>query len=163
MPILTQQNVLWLDVPVDHFILMQIGKAKEDLYNIEPRYFLADSFILFDESKELSSRTVLDYKDEKFMSFKCELHIDEEGMIDTLHDVTLIHDEVLLLVLDDHLLIDHLHRVEVAVLFEPAQKYLRKTTRTYQLYDFETVQTQRLPLVHTPVPPRRLEIQTLAV
>lgn len=62
------------------------------------------------------------------MSLKCELHIDEEGMIDTLHDVTLIHDDVLLLVLDDHLLVDHLHRVEVAVFFEPAQKYLRKTT-----------------------------------
>ncbi len=62
-------------------------------------------------------------------------------MIGTLHDVTLIHYNILLFVLYDHLLINHFHRVEVSIFFESTKKYLRKTTRTYQFYDFETIQT----------------------
>lgn len=48
MSILSKQNVLRFDITVNHFILMQVGKTKEDFDDIEPWYFLADSFVLFD-------------------------------------------------------------------------------------------------------------------
>lgn len=41
-------------------------------------------------------------------------------MCSVLHDIPLIHDDILLPVLDDHLLIDHLHRIELPILLKPA-------------------------------------------
>lgn len=40
------------------------------------------------------------------------------------HDVSLIHYDIFLLVLDDYVFVDYLHCVEFAVFLEPAQKDL---------------------------------------
>lgn len=41
-----------------------------------------------------------------------------------LHNIPLVHDDILLLILDDDFLINDLHRIELPILFEPAQKDL---------------------------------------
>ena len=40
------------------------------------------------------------------------------------HDIPLVHDDIFLLIFDDDVLVDNLHRVEFAVFLEPAQKHL---------------------------------------
>jgi len=61
-------------------------------------------------------------------------------MVNVFHDVPLVHDDVLLFVLDDDLLVNHLHGVEVSIFFESAQKHLRKPPCSDQLYYLEVVQ-----------------------
>lgn len=38
-------------------------------------------------------------------------------MVDALHDVPLVHNDVFLFVFDDHLLINNLHRAETSITF----------------------------------------------
>lgn len=40
------------------------------------------------------------------------------------HDISLIHDDIFLLVLDDDVFVDYLHCIEFAVFLEPTQKDL---------------------------------------
>jgi hypothetical protein len=137
--ILSKQDVLGLDIPVDDAALVEVGESEEDLDDIEPGDVLIESSVAFDESEQLSSGAVLDNEDEKLLSLECEFHLNEEGMGGILHDVALVHDNVLLPVLDDHLLVDHLHRIELTVLLEPAEEHLRKTSRTDHFNDLETI------------------------
>ena len=102
---------------------MEVGEAKENFYDIEPRDLFTDPFVLFYESEKFSARTVLHDKYEKLLCFKGKLHINKERVVDTLHDISLVHDDILLFVFDDHLLINHLHRTETAVPFVPAQEH----------------------------------------
>lgn len=69
-------------------------------------------------------------------------------MLGSPHDVALVHDDVLLLVFDDYFLIDHLHRVELAVPSQSTQVDFGKSARTDQLENLETVQGKRLSFVH---------------
>lgn len=45
-------------------------------------------------------------------------------MCSVLHDIPLIHDDILLLVFDDDVLVNDLHRVELTVFLESAEKHL---------------------------------------
>lgn len=120
-------------------VLVEVGDAQKDLDDVEARDFFVEPFVALDESEKFASCAVLDDKDKKLVGFKSILHLDEEGMGGILHDIPLIHDDVLLLVLYDHLLVDHLHSVELPVLLEPAQEHLRKPSRPNQLQHLEVL------------------------
>ena len=163
MPILPQKNVLRLDVSINYIVLMQIGKTHENFNNIEPWHIFTQSLVLLDQTKELSSWTIFNHKDEKFPSLECKFHVNEEGMAGILHDISFIHDDVLLFVLDDHIFIDHFHGIEVSILFESTQVYFRKTTWTNQFYDFKAIQSEALPFINTSFPVGRFEVERLPI
>ena len=76
--------------------------------------------VLLDESKQLSSRTILNNKDNIFLSLECILQIDDKRMFGLCHDIPLIHDDIFFLVFDDHLFINHLHCIEIVINFGSA-------------------------------------------
>lgn len=124
MSVLSEQNVFRFDIAIDDVVLVEVGEPQEYFDDVEPGNILSESFVFLDEPEEFASRAVLDNEDEKVGCFEGELHVDEEGMAGAFHDVPLVHDDVFLLILHDDILIDHFHRIEVAVFFEPAQKDL---------------------------------------
>lgn len=120
MPILSQQDILRLDIPINDAILMQIRQSQENLDDIKPRDVLTQSSVSLDQAKQLSSWAILYHKDEELLSFKRKLHLNKERMGGFFHDVSLIHYDVFLLIFDDDVLVDYLHCVEFAVFLEPA-------------------------------------------
>lgn len=45
-------------------------------------------------------------------------------MARTFHNIPFVHDNIFFLILDDDLLVDHFHCIEVAILLEPAEEHL---------------------------------------
>lgn len=111
---------------------MQIAQSQENLYDVETWDVLADAAIFFDESKELSSRAVLDDKDKTLFTLEGETHIYKEGVSGGLHDIALVHYNILFLIFDDYFLVDDFHSIESTIPSKPAKKYLWKPTWSNQ-------------------------------
>jgi hypothetical protein len=99
---------------------VQIGQSEKDFDDIKPRNVLCETPVSLYQSKEFTSGAVLDNENKKLVRFECELHLNQKGMCGILHDVPLIHYDIFLLVLYDHLFIDDLHCIELPIFFESA-------------------------------------------
>lgn len=61
-------------------------------------------------------------------------------MLELCHNISLIHDNFFLFVLENEFLIDNLHGVEFSIFLKPAQKNLRKSSCTDALQNIKRVQ-----------------------
>ena len=66
-------------------------------------------------------------------SFKCKFHFHNKGMTYRFHDIALVHDDFIFLVLDDELFINEFYGIELAIFLKPTQIYFRKPTRANAL------------------------------
>lgn len=118
MPVLAEQDIFGFDIAVDDAALMQVGESQEYLYDIEARDVLTEPSVSLDKPKQLPPGAVLHDENKKLLSLKSKLHLNEKRMGSILHNIPLIHNNILLSVLNYNLLIDNLHRVELPVLLE---------------------------------------------
>ena len=106
MAIAVEQDILRFDVTVNDVVLVEISQPEQQLNNVEPCSVLCDFPGLLDQPEKLPSCAVLQDKCQVVLAFEGELHFYNEGMLGVLHDVALVHDDLLLFVFDDHVLVD---------------------------------------------------------
>lgn len=106
---------------------MKIAEPKKDFNDVETRDIFSQSSVSLDKAEELAPWAILYNEYKELFSLKCEFHLNKERMGSILHDVPLVHDDVLLTVLDNHILINDLHSVKLSIFLEATQEDLRKT------------------------------------
>jgi hypothetical protein len=55
------------------------------------------------------------------------------------HDISLVHNDILLFIFNNDIFIDDFHCIEITIFFESAQIDFWKTTWTYQFNNLKTV------------------------
>lgn len=73
--------------------------------------------VFFNEAEQLPSRAILNNEYNVFVSLESILYVNDKGMLCLCHDVPLIHNNILFLILKDHILLYHFHRIEIIVNF----------------------------------------------
>ena len=105
MPLVVEQDVLRLQVPVDDLFVVQVLNGEEQLSNVEAGLMLRKGDFPSQMEAQVLARTVVESQVEVVRSLKGEVQVDDEGMAGLLEDVglddgvleLLLHDEVFLL------------------------------------------------------------------
>jgi hypothetical protein len=128
-------------------------KCQEDLSRVELAsevklgiLFFGEAVLEREESKELSPWAVLQNKVELLVILEALAEANEEGMRDGGEYLLLIHDVLFLVLLEDVLLLEHLHRVDLLVLLAAHQQHLR--VRAPPDHRQQAVVLHRPPLHH---------------
>jgi hypothetical protein len=112
--VLTNQNVLRLQISVKDLAFVQITDGEGYLGSVELSLRLRQFFVLGKDTVELSSSDeVHEEVNTKFL-LEHVLHADNEGMFDAEHDVLFQSQVLQLLRVNDHVLPDALHCINLA-------------------------------------------------
>lgn len=121
MSLPVNEYVLWLEVAVDDPIAMYLLQSEQDLDHVESSNCFLHLSEPLDQSEEFAPRVVLQDEHQLALALEGGVQPGQQRMVQFRHYVPLVHHDFLLLVTHGLCLVDHLHRVELAIVLEPAQ------------------------------------------
>lgn len=86
--------------------------------------FLGEAILESEQSKEFSSRAILEYKVELLLILEALPQFDEKGMREGCEYILLVHDIFFLVLLKDVLLLEDLHGIHLLILLAAYQQHL---------------------------------------
>ena len=123
---------------VDDAVAVQVAECARDLGRIEAGSRLREVVLLLQVEVQLAAVHVLEYEVELVARLERVVQIDQERVIQALQQhVTFAHDVVLLFSLDDHLLLQHLDRIDAQLLAIARQQHLAVAALTDHLEELE--------------------------
>ncbi len=116
-----EQDVFGFQVSVDDLVVVQVAHRETDLEEVNPCLVLAQDLDLLEVREEVAARTELHGKDQEVFlelaryRLEGEVQFNDEGVLHVNHDLALVENYVLLVVVDNEPLLDHLQGVKILV------------------------------------------------
>ena len=138
-------DVLRLQISVKNPLGVEMADGCQGLQEVELGVLFLHPPDLPQQVEQFPAVAVLHAEDEVILRLEAQIELGDEGMATAfLEDLPLILHDVLLLVLDDEVLTDHLHRHQSSV--ASRQVHLRESTRPQAFDDLEIVQKIASPV-----------------
>mmetsp|Transcript_46424 Transcript_46424/g.61484 ORF Transcript_46424/g.61484 Transcript_46424/m.61484 type:complete len:245 (+) Transcript_46424:821-1555(+) len=145
--IFANEHILRLQITINNALLMQMRKCESNLSCEELSLVLREHSHLNEMAEELTTLDKLHEEVDTVLVLEDILHVDEEGVVDLTQDVFLELDVFHLLVLQNDILPDDLHGVELAGLRMLDEEDLAEGTLADKLTDLEIAERGLLALV----------------
>lgn len=111
MSLTVNNDVLRLQIPVQYPLGVEMADGCQGLKEVKLGILLLHPPDFPQQIEELSSVAVLHAEDQVMLGLEAEEELSDEGMAAAfLEDLAFIFHDVLLLVVEDEVLADHLHR-----------------------------------------------------
>ena len=88
MALRIEQYVLRFEISVNYPMLVQVLKCKDDLCSVKSCPILTKSNLVTKMIEKFSAIKKVTHKVQLFRVLECEMELDDEGVIDHLHDVS---------------------------------------------------------------------------
>jgi hypothetical protein len=122
---------------------MQMPKGDGDLDNHEARLFLREALDLVKVAEELAALDEVHEEVDSVLVLEHVVHAHDEGVLDRVEDIFLELDVLELLIVDDYVLADALHRIDALRVHVLDQVDLAKGALANHLHDHEVLQAHR--------------------
>lgn len=105
------QNVLWLQIPIDDVVLVQVLDGQHQLADVEPRHAFLEPHLLGQLGQQIDSRTVLQNEVDVQRRLEHEENVHDEVVLQLLQDLTLLKHVMQLVSQNELLFVLSLHGV----------------------------------------------------
>eukprot|EP00350_Pseudokeronopsis_sp_OXSARD2_P007223 CAMPEP_0170551992 /NCGR_PEP_ID=MMETSP0211-20121228/9974_1 /TAXON_ID=311385 /ORGANISM="Pseudokeronopsis sp., Strain OXSARD2" /LENGTH=387 /DNA_ID=CAMNT_0010859499 /DNA_START=410 /DNA_END=1573 /DNA_ORIENTATION=- len=147
IPILSKEDVLWLQVPVDDALRVQVADGNGDLRYKETHLVLMEPLDLYQVSEEFSSFDEFHKEVDAELALEDILHVYNERVVDVKEDVLLQLNVLKLLIINDYIFSDALHGEDLGGVLVLHQEHLPEGPLPNHLPDQEV---RKLHLVLLP-------------
>merc|ERR1740139_163316 len=140
VPIFTDQHVFRLQVTVNDFILVEVTKGQRHLRRKESYMFFGESFDLNEMAEKFATFNKLHQEVDALFVLENKLHVHQEWVVYLVQDIFLQTNVLELLMLNNHILADALHSVQIPIRFMLDKEYFSKGTLANHLFDLKVFQ-----------------------
>lgn len=145
MTLLVDQNILRLQIAVDDPKIVDVREGNNDLRSVERNSGFVKTlrflFLGLDVCEKFTAADKLHNEVKLVFSLERKLHVHDEGRPDRCEDLTLSHDVLELVLLDDVILTEYLHSVNFfRGVFFCGQEHFTECSLSDKLLDFEVLE-----------------------
>mmetsp|Transcript_43174 Transcript_43174/g.109040 ORF Transcript_43174/g.109040 Transcript_43174/m.109040 type:complete len:322 (+) Transcript_43174:145-1110(+) len=134
-----EQQVLGLEVAVQHAVGVQVLQPQYNLSAVEARARLAELLVLLEMVEQLAAVHKVHDEEELVGCLEGVVEVHQEGVHQLLQDVALRLGVLQLVALDDGLLVEHLHGVDLAGVLLADLQHLAKAALPDNLEELKVV------------------------
>ena len=112
-----KEDILRLEISVDDAVLVEVLEGENNFGGVKPGSIFGEANLVTQVVKQLSAVQEIAHEVELLRVLECEMELDDEGMVDLLHNVALNLCVGHLLGPDHEILLQRLHGVDGPVRF----------------------------------------------
>jgi len=131
------EYVLRLKISVDYAVMVKIAKCYSNLCSIEFHNVLREALVMEQMVIEITTSHILKEKVDSELVLKYIIHTKHEGMLRLEQDLFFILGILYLLFVNQYILINSLHGIEISIVLVDNQKHLPKRAFIYHLFYLE--------------------------